>query len=102
MKLWRLRQELIRFPIALWVEAGLEGGVKSEAWSRGCDESQEKADGSSILRGAMRRNKLPVATILCCCEGSRDYMRHPATEVTRRAIGLRQVKKRRICVCVWE
>lgn len=49
MRLCRLRQELIRFPIALCVEAGLEGGVKSEACSRGCDESQEKADGRSIL-----------------------------------------------------
>lgn len=51
MKLCRLRHELIRLPIALCVEAGLVGGVKSEAWSRGCDESQEKADGKSILGG---------------------------------------------------
>lgn len=50
----------------------------------------------------MRRIKLPVATILCCCEGSRVYMRHPATEVTRCAIRLRQVEKRRVCVCARE
>lgn len=51
----RLRQELMRFPIAVWVESwgGLEGGeMKRADCSRGCDGSQDSADGSSIFDGA--------------------------------------------------
>lgn len=51
---------MIRFPIALWVEAGLVGGVKSAAWRRGCDESQEKADGRSIF-GMLGKNAPSLA-----------------------------------------
>lgn len=58
MKLWRLRQELIRFPMALWVVAGLVGGVKRAAWSRGCDGSQLKADGRSIVDGCAKDTKV--------------------------------------------
>ena len=56
IRLCRLRHELMRFPIAVWVDSwgGLAGGeMKSADWSRGCDESQESADGMSILM--MRR-----------------------------------------------
>lgn len=65
MRLWRLRQELIKLPMVVWVDAGLVGGVNSAAWSRGCDESHEKADGRSMV-GRMRRDDLSVASGLCC------------------------------------
>lgn len=76
-----MRQELIRFPIALWVEAGLEGGVKSAAWSRGCDESQEKADGRSIFWGARNAPEFSLAGSQISCvvvEGPRIYVRRPS------------------------
>lgn len=51
----RLRHELMRFPMAVWVESwgGLEGGeMKRADCSRGCDGSQERADGSNIFDDA--------------------------------------------------
>lgn len=51
----RLRHELMRFPIAVWVESwgGLAGGeMKRADWRRGCDGSQERADGSNIFDDA--------------------------------------------------
>ena len=45
----------MRFPIAVWVESwgGLAGGeMKRADCSRGCDGSQERADGSNIFDDA--------------------------------------------------
>lgn len=60
----RLRHELMRFPIAVWVEScgGLAGGeMKSADCRRGCDGSHDKADGSNIFDDAPSR----VASLNC-------------------------------------
>lgn len=101
MRLWRLRQELMRFPIALWVEAGLEGGVKSEAWSRGCDESQEKADGRSIFgkreQCAAINCQSQVSCVVvkdreCICDTQRSRCQGAQAVCDR-------LRKRRVCMC---
>lgn len=53
----RLRHVVKMFPSAFWLETcgGLAGGeAKSADWSRvrgGCDESQAKAEGNSMVTG---------------------------------------------------
>lgn len=69
MKLWRFRQELIRFPIALWVVPGLVGGVNRAAWSRGCDESQLKADGRSIVDRCAEDNRVSQVSCIVLSSG---------------------------------
>lgn len=59
-RLCRLRHELMRLLMAVWLDScwgGLAGGeMKSADWSRGdCDVSQEMADGNSILSDCMMR-----------------------------------------------